>query len=96
MPKHDRKFMSNIDKQRVDDDSGTRIFHSYTFSEFHGGSQNVGVCDRISIPRRFSTFVVKLDPDPQGSRGAAGMIYSEIDGKYQNFVSIFWLDFSPE
>ena len=36
-----------------------------------------------------------LDPDPQGSRGAAGMIHSELEGKYQNFVSTFWFEFCP-
>ena len=27
-----------------------------------------------------------LDPDPQGSRGAAGMIYSEMEGKSVEFL----------
>ena len=62
-----------------------------------------GLLIKLFLPPRNSTqpftaepsgsrSIVKLDPDPQGSRGAAGMIYSELEGKYQNFVSTFWFE----
>ena len=50
--------------------------------------------DLQNAPDKVHVFTICiLDPDPQGSRGAAGMIYSELEGKYQNFVSTFWFEF---
>ena len=49
---------------------------------------------RSEVKRTPRLCELVLDPDPQGSRGAAGMIHSELEGKYQNLCRHFGSNFA--